>query len=201
MKSAQNVFNNLPATTDLYRNALRQLGVASAQGSGNPFLKMDKAGDWTYGAEGVEVDEQDEWVVNPMSFRVGVVGWSNGQKVGEEMYIIGQGQVDKSTLPEIVSRKQGDGWKDQLSFDLFSMGDNVLCTFASSSKGGKDAIGALALEISKRAELNEFPVIRCTTTHYIHKQYGKTFTPSFEVVRWDKMPEPKSDEQKRRNLV
>lgn len=189
--------NHLPLPVSDYLDNLRRLGQAAAQGTGNPFLKMAKDGKWSYGAEGIAVSEADLWLVNPFSFRVGVIGWANGQKVGEDMYVLGTGMVDKSKLPEIVSRKQGDGWKDQLSVDLYSQADGVTVTFSTTSVGGTNAIGRLAAAIASHEDKSEVPVVKCVTQFYMHKEYGKTYTPDFEIVDWVKLDEPKE----RPNLI
>lgn len=190
--NAVNAFaNNLPANVSDYAAARRALARA-ATGSNMPFLKMGKDGVWVYGAEEIIVKPTEEWRVNPFTFRVGVVGWAGGSKVGEEMYILGEGTVNKAALPEILSVKQGDGWKDQLSIELVSVTNpDLVLQFATSSKGGKDAIGKLADALNSHGDDTEHPIVNCVTTFYIHQQYGKTYTPDFSIVRWEGAAKPK----------
>ena len=57
------------------------------------------------------------------------------------------------------------------------------------------------------------PVVRLKKEHYMHKKYGRIFTPVFEVVRWTGLegteadgpepdaPEPEEAPRRRRRVV
>jgi hypothetical protein len=59
--------------------------------------------------------------------------------------------------------------------------------YTATSVGGKKAVQALALEIAEAIERDQtkpVAVINLRKDHYQHKQYGRIFTPVFEVVEW-----------------
>lgn len=167
--------------------SLRKLANARMQGDAL-FLKLTKQGEWLYGPEEIEVEADDEWAINPNSFKVGVIGWRNGSVVGEHMFPIYSGQtVDMAELEEIAPVKDGDGWKDQTSLELRAIGENLQLLWATSSLGGRNAIAALADAIATQAETDEehaVPVVTLASDFYKHKTYGKIFTPELKIVRW-----------------
>jgi hypothetical protein len=183
--------------------ALRKLAMTRTQGAGKAFMKFTKQGEFVFGAENTEAKPTEEWAANPASFQIGVIGWRGGSVVGEVMFpITSPERVDYDSLEPINTGKDGDGWSEQYTVDLKNMktGDEVI--FKTTSKGGKNAIGdlaaAVAVQIEKDATL-PVPVLHLTSDFYKHKQYGKVFTPIFEIIGWvdanGKKPE------KRRALV
>jgi len=171
-------------------DALRKLAMAAQQGSGGKaFMKLDKgSGKFIWGADSVEVDESELWAVNPASFMIGKIGWKDGQVVGEHMFPITSGQtIDESELTPIESAKDGDGWRDQLTFELKHIADEVEVVFKTTSYGGKNAIAALAGEIGEHTAQNPalpIAVVKLKSDWYKHKKYGRIYNPTFEVVDW-----------------
>jgi len=176
-------FDNLPGDPEAYDRAMRALAAASTGDDGIPFGKMGKDGRWTYGAEEIPIGPDEEWAVNPQAIRVGVIGWANKTKVGEEMYLLGQGIVDKSALPVIISDKKDDGWKDQISLEFVSMANpDLRLSYGTTSDGGLRAVRALAALMVQNK--GKFPVINCRSESYNHREWGKTYKPILNVVRW-----------------
>ena len=191
---------NLPPVSSL-SVALRQL-EKDVGPAGSVILKMDKRGDWVFGADQTEVDEGTLWAVNPFSFVHGYIAWGDGEVLGEKMVSVSH------PLPEMESAPAGAkrGWETQVGMSLkcISGPDNGLeVRYSVTSVGGKRAVQGLAVAIAQQVENDQskpVPVVTLKCDHYTHKSYGKIYTPVFEVQEWMSMDggkaegeEPKAD--------
>ena len=191
---------NLPPVSSL-SVALRQLDKDVGP-AGSVILKMDKRGDWVFGADQTEVDEGTLWAVNPFSFVHGYIAWGDGEVLGEKMVSVSH------PLPEMESAPAGAkrGWETQVGMSLkcISGPDNGLeVRYSVTSVGGKRAVQGLAVAIAQQVENDQskpVPVVTLKRDHYTHKSYGKIYTPVFEVQEWMSMDggkaegeEPKAD--------
>ena len=192
-----NTENQFPATGEDQQNyiaGLRALADARLANTDVLFLKFSKLGEWTYGAEDVPIGVTDRLIVDPDSFMLGVIGWKNGQVVDEIMHKLGRGTVDKTELPEIVSKKSDDGWKDQLGLLLRLPDVDVPpLSFKTTSRGGLGCLQTLAEAMVKHGG-DDWPVVRLTMSSYPHRNYGKIITPVIEIIEWQA---PKGSEPKR----
>jgi hypothetical protein len=59
--------------------------------------------------------------------------------------------------------------------------------FSASSDGGRKAIATLALTASKRQD-KALPIVKLETSSYMHRQFGKVWTPVFTIVGWESAP-------------
>jgi hypothetical protein len=95
------------------------------------------------------------------------------------------GPVDYNALPPVRAK---NGWQTQVSVDLSTMDAVPLqLSYKTNSYGGIKAVLALAGEIA--VGLSEdlaraFPMIKLSSTSYIHKEYGKVYNPIIEIVGW-----------------
>jgi hypothetical protein len=178
---------NLPPVSSL-SVALRQL-EKDVGPAGSVILKMDKRGDWVFGADQTEVDEGTLWAVNPFSFVHGYIAWGDGEVLGEKMVSVSH------PLPEMESAPAGAkrGWETQVGMSLkcISGPDNGLeVRYSVTSVGGKRAVQGLAVAIAQQVESDQskpVPVVTLKRDHYTHKSYGKIYTPVFEVQEWMSM--------------
>jgi len=169
--------------------------MAASVSSPLAFLRMDKAGDWTYGAEQDEVPEGQQFAVNPESFQRGVVAWADtdkgvaAAKLDERMYSVFEDMPDVGDPP-----KGARGWEAQQGFHLKGIGkgklENVELVYRSSSDGGKRAVTGLLSEIATGVEDNpgKMPLIVISSTSYKHAAYGKIHKPVFSIVKWVPIP-------------
>jgi len=158
------------------------------------FLKMDKTGEWTYGANAEEVSDKDEFYVNPEGFQHGFVSWAKegGEKLGEIVAPITEAIPDTGPVPG-----GSNGWEAQLGLHLRPVKDSVNLVYRSSSVGGKRAVAQLAeLVATKLSEGDKkfVPVVTLDSDSYKHKSYGKIFNPVFTIVRWSEMPKDAAPE-------
>lgn len=186
--------------------ALRTLAPAAA--AGVAILKMDKTGHWCFGADQTEADAASLWAVNPFSFVHGFIAWGEGEVLGEKMVSI------TSPLPELEAAPPGAkrGWEEQvgLSMKCLSGEDEGLeVRYTVTSVGGKRAVQAMGVKIAERVDTNPespVPVVSLGKEHYVHKSYGRIYTPLFDVEKWIGMEgevkaEPEAPARRRRAIA
>jgi len=178
---------NLPAVASL-STALRSISNNVGE-AGVAILKMDKTGHWVYGADQTEVEDGSKWAVNPFSFVHGFIAWGDGEVLGEKMVSVTQPLPEMEAAPPNAKR----GWEVQIGCSLKCIaGDDegLEVRFSTTSVGGKKAVQALAVEIAGAVEKDQtkpVPVVVLKKDHYVHKSYGRIYTPVFEVVEWVSM--------------
>lgn len=193
---------NLPAVTTL-ATSLRAISD-SAAASSTVIVKMDKTGHWVFGADHTEVEDDATWAVNPFSFVQGRIAWGEGEVLGEVMVPVTE------PLPEITPAPPGAkrGWETQIGMSVKCLNgedEGLDARFSTTSVGGKRAVQALAGAIATQVEKDPtkpVPVVKLGKDHYMHKSYGRVYTPVFEVVKWismngesepEKAPEPAAE--------
>jgi hypothetical protein len=178
---------NLPAVSTL-STALRALEQGAGT-SGVVILKMDKTGHWVFGADQTEVEDDSTWAVNPFSFVHGFIAWGDGEVLGEKMTGV------QHPLPELDAAPPGAkrGWETQIGMSLKCLGGedkDMEARFTTTSVGGKKAVQALGVAIATQVEKDQskpVAIVRLKKDHYVHKSYGRIYTPVFEVVEWTSM--------------
>lgn len=181
---------NLPSAQSLAQS-LRSLDTGAGLGN-TVILKMDKTGHWVFGADQTEVEDDSLWAVNPFSFTHGYIAWGDGEVLGEKMVSVSQ------SLPELEPAPPGakKGWEPQVGMSLQCVKgeDNGMeARFSTTAVGGKRAVQVLALALATQVEKDQnkpVPVVRLKKEHYMHKSYGRIYTPVFEVVDWVSLDGP-----------
>jgi len=176
----------LPAVTTL-ADSLRKL--KSAAPSVQAILKMDKTGHWVFGADQTEVDDDSRWAVNPFSFVHGFIAWGKGEALGEVMAPLTDPLPQVGPAPDGAER----GWEMQFGFSLKCISGEdagLEVRYSTTSVGGKRAVQTLGLAIAEQVTANPslpVPIITLGQDHYVHKSYGRVYTPIFEVQDWVSM--------------
>ena len=178
---------NLPAVSSL-ATSLRALEQGAGT-SGVVILKMDKTGHWVFGADQTEVEDDSTWAVNPFSFVHGFIAWGDGEVLGEKMTGV------QHPLPELDAAPPGAkrGWETQIGMSLKCLvgeDKDMEARFTTTSVGGKKAVQALGVAIATQVEKDQskpVAIVRLKKDHYVHKSYGRIYTPVFEVVEWTSM--------------
>ena len=176
---------NLPSAASL-ADSLRGIKTGVSDAGGSVILKMDKTGHWVFGADQTEIEDGATWAVNPFSFVHGFIAWGEGDVLGEKMVPV------SSPLPELDAAPAGAkrGWETQVGMSLKCVsGDDkdMEARYTVTSVGGKRAVQALALAIASQVEKDQtkpVPVVRLKKEHYMHKSYGRIYTPVFDIVEW-----------------
>lgn len=185
-----------PGATDALRNFSK-----TPVGGGRALLRLTKSGQWVFGADNEELELGTEILADPVSMAAGYVAWHKGQIEAEIMQPLHSGPVDPGRLTPVQSKV---GWQAQASLQMLLPDDEqpVQLLYKSSSIGGMKLLtgiaGAFALAMHENPA-RCYAVVALGVDSYIHKEYGETFTPEFEIVRW---LDAKGDEIKaRRRLV
>jgi hypothetical protein len=176
---------NLPSAASL-ADSLRGIKTGVSDMGGSVILKMDKTGHWVFGADQTEIEDDATWAINPFSFVHGYIAWGDGDVLGEKMVPV------SSPLPELEAAPVGAkrGWETQVGMSLkcvFGEDKDMEARYTVTSVGGKRAVQALALAIAAQVEKDQskpVPVVRLKKEHYMHKSYGRIYTPVFDIVEW-----------------
>lgn len=175
---------NLPNVTAL-STALRTL-EKDVGPVGFVILKMDKRGDWVYGANQTEVEADTLWAVNPASFVHGYIAWGDAVVLGEVMVPVTEPLPQPGEAPAGAEK----GWQVQVGMGLKCVSGpdkDMEVRFTVTSVGGKKAVQQLGISIAQQIEADQtkpVPIVKLKTDSYKHKMYGKIFTPVFEIVEW-----------------
>lgn len=175
---------NLPNVTAL-STALRTL-EKDVGPVGFVILKMDKRGDWVYGANQTEVEADTLWAVNPASFVHGYIAWGDAVVLGEVMVPLTEPLPQPGEAPAGAEK----GWQVQVGMGLKCVSGpdkDMEVRFTVTSVGGKKAVQQLGISIAQQIEADQtkpVPIVKLKTDSYKHKMYGKIFTPVFEIVEW-----------------
>lgn len=197
------------AAANALKGNLQKVRSNMPETRGAGFMSFGKDGIWTFGQSNEEVFLEDVIAINPMSIETGFICWSdrgdNGPKnevLGEVMVKLGGDVPLKHTLPskeDDRSVKQPE-WREQYKVQMrFMTGPHkgTQVTFATTSLGGIDAVGGLIDQIMLQLDddpANIVPLCSLTDSHYMHKKYGKTYTPVIKITDWASLDEQAPDE-------
>lgn len=196
------VANRTAGTAVASLQALKQ-GLQNVKDSlpkvmGDALMRMLTDGTWCYGQENVEVEPGSLWAINPMSLQHGYICWTDwaqkqqpkrkNEVVGEVMRPMTAAKPLRDALPDMGD--WSDNWKDQISFQMMcisgeDVGTQVL--YKTTSVGGVGEVTELIAAIMQQLDTDPTKPVPCVdlqTDHYIHKQYGKTYTPVFDIQKW-----------------
>ncbi len=190
--------NQMAEITNLAKGLQQSAQQASSGGDGS-FMKFTKFGEWVWGTESTEVEEDALWAIHPQGFQHGWIAWgdkkhnNNGTKLGETMVPATDPLPPQNTLPEV----QGS-WAQQISIQMICLsgidkGTKVL--FNSCSTGGRKAyntiVNAVVAEITAGSQ-KVAPSVTLDSDHYTHKEFGKIFTPVMRVEEWNTLDDLKA---------
>jgi len=188
IKSASSVVSNVDILNKFQKKASV---LQDAANTGITYIKFTKLGEWVHGEDESEIKEDEKWVVNPMSYLYGCVGFEAGEFKGEHLVSM----IEDAPMPTpedcnaklpINKVKEGDGWRVQHGVRVASL-TGTQGMYKASSKGGIGCLSQLIGLVGERT-INSpescFPVIMFNNTTYKHKEFGKIFTPILKIVGW-----------------
>jgi len=190
---------NLPMNEAEPFNPYSQYGEqASQRNIVGKLLKFSK-GDYTAGENNDEIPVGTELIANMESLAVGWMKWADNKPEEQIMGLVKDAfqppkrkdldATDESDWEIDETGKPRDPWQfsNQLVLKVPGEGGQVY-TFATSSRGGINAIGELCKIYGKamRSKPNDFPVIILRVGSYMHsvKAYGRIKFPVFDVKTW-----------------
>ena len=187
--------STLPANLTNMAAALAQsAGSAGSSGSAELYLKMNKFGEWVYGADNTEVEEGVKLAINPQGFQHGWVAWgskargNDGQHMGEVMVPATNPMPAEADLPDV----NGD-WSKAIAVQLrITEGEDegLQLLWKANSLGARKAYAAILQAVVARiSEGNPavVPLVKLSNDQYTHNSYGVIKTPELEIVGWADM--------------
>ena len=186
---------NLPSVQSL-SSSLRAINTGAGGDGGAALLKMDKTGHWVFGADQTEVEADATWAINPFSFVHGFIAWGDGEVLGEVMALVTQPLPATDPAPAAAKR----GWEMQVGMSMRCMSgedEGLEVRYTVTSVGGKKAVQRLALAIASQVDADPtkpVPVALLKVEHYLHKSYGRIYTPLFDVTSWIGMEGPQESD-------
>jgi hypothetical protein len=149
--------------------------------------------------EEVEIQLGTRVVAMMPSLMNGWIRWEEGKPVAHEMGLLIEGfhspkredlgDNDKAMWEKEKNGTQRDPWQPANYLVMIDADTREIYTFASGSKGGRSALGELAIAYHKHAKMlpsdqQEVPVIELGKSSYQHPDFGKVYVPTFKVVAW-----------------
>jgi hypothetical protein len=163
------------------------------------FLKFGKDGAWVFGQDNTELAKGTEVAINPLSIQSGYSSWTDFPKeakkknelVGEFLVPLGAPLPPKHTMKDT-----GWEWRDLRVIEMKVLTgphkDKEL-SFSTTSDGGLRAIKAILDQVIVQLDEDPeyiVPVVKLDSSWYMHKQWGKTFTPVMDIVDFMSMDGP-----------
>jgi hypothetical protein len=182
---------NLPAlnVTHFQKALATTKNAVGVEAGGKQFLKLAKGQDyWVYGQKDTEVEGGSLWAINPMSLQTGFVAWKQSKPIGKRMGSIFNPPIRRDELEDV-----GAPWDEAVAFDLVCISGEdtgVECQYNANSYGGRKAFTFIMDEMMKQSAIDPgklVPVVELVTDSYVHKDYGKTYNPVFEIKEWRAM--------------
>jgi hypothetical protein len=162
------------------------------------LLRFSK-GDYLAGQEDEEVPVGTKYVANMDELMAGWIRWADNKPTDHIMGKISEsyqapkrntlGDTDKAEWEVDSQGKERDPWQFSNYLLLWGVDDAELYTFATSSRGGLNAIGDLCKVYGKQMAQHpdEFPIIEMGVTSYNHpnKEFGRIKVPVLKIVGWE----------------
>jgi hypothetical protein len=185
----------LALTDDDY---LAKLGgvVGGMKGGGSfAYLKMDgNSGNYSYGADDIELPAGTQLAMDWKSLRQGWIIWSGGQVEHEVMVDpVNEAVPAKRDLPDFGPYGKDDGPREQLTIQLKMIEDPfVELLFQANNASKRNALGAVMKDFMKSFKLHPgaYPVIEIDSNSFDAKDPDnpkrkfKKYAPKFKIVDW-----------------
>lgn len=185
-----------PAGRNAFESYGQQMSISSITGT---LIKFNK-GDWVTGDD-EDLEENTELVANMDQLMVGWIKWVDNRPAEQIMGPVAEGyqpprrnelgDTDQNEWEVDDQGRPRDPWQFSNYIVMKDPGQDPtaenLYTFATSSKGGLGAIGALCREYGKemRRRPDEYPIVRLGGDSYRHAQYGRTHVPTLTIIGWE----------------
>lgn len=163
-------------------------------GNQGTFLTF-KNGEFLAGQDGTELALDTKLIANMAGFRIGWRRWWDDQITDDLTELLVDqlpmkqrnelGDMDQALWKKDNNGKPFDPWQLTNILD-FADQEGEVYIYATGSKGGIGALGRLCKEYGKqyRQHPGMLPIIQLNRDHYMHKEFGKTYFPVFNLVDW-----------------
>lgn len=155
------------------------------------------SGEFTYGAQAVEVEKGERMAANVYGARRGHICWVESEVAEEIMVPLMQGPPPAThTLTDHGPYKKyedgtQDGWSEQFSIEFRLLGedhDGVEITYKTSTKSAMRPLGDLVKQFGREYKSHPgcVPIVEFGKGDYMpkEKKHGKKYFPTFKIVDW-----------------
>jgi len=194
--------------------ALQTAAIIGRTGLPMMLFKREGSGTWGFGQKRTIPEADSRWAVNPLTFKYGYICFGDNNKVADERLVpVTQPKPVITELPDT-----GFDWQEEWAVNMKCLsgadaGAEVI--FKANTDGGIKAIVIMLDLVRDRLNGGQYdgkivPIVLLEKDSYLHKQYGKIWTPVLNTVDWMSLdgpaptPEPapqSASEQPRRRRV
>ena len=194
---------------DLIQNTRREIvttggdpfAAYGAQMQDGTFLSFSRVGEFEAGQDKEQVPFGTRLVANMPGLRQGWRCWIGGRVVDDRTDFLGAPQPRRNELGDLDQAmwerdKEGKPRDPWVLTDILEMSNGETnYIFSATSRGGRGAIQRLCAAYAKERRMRPdmLPIITLGRDSYIHKEFGKTYFPVFEIVGWTNAENPSVD--------
>lgn len=180
----------LSAAQQMLKGNLRKV-TANLPTGNRAFLKFLQDGSWVFGADNSELAKGTEVAINPLSVKQGYSCWTDypkSEKKKNELLAEVTVGLGEDLPPKHTLKDYGYAWRDLRVVELkvlTGQHKGKELSFSTTSDGGLRMIGSLLEQVMLQLDEDPdffVPVVELGSDFYMHKQWGKTYTPEMNVV-------------------
>jgi hypothetical protein len=203
MIMTENVPVPVSQSTPAQISALERYGRSAGDLYGELLKFSGKNGQWTAGAQSIEIPAGTQMVAIIPEMLAGFVKWQDGELVEQAMVPVTEsydpkalrlslGDTDQSKWPRGDDGRPEDVWKEAALLPMKNPKTGAEYTYSTSSVGGCKAVKRLvsvyAWQIKAAPETtgNHLPVVELGSRSYQHsdRKRGTIFNPVLQGVDW-----------------
>lgn len=163
--------------------------ASTGDGDGVEYVSFSgKSGAITYGRDREDLDEDEQFILEPRSAFMGWVCWVESKPVARHEWPV---HAPEQAVPQHQLEDKGpyrrsqDGWQAQIGFGFLSEDGAVQYKFSTNSKSGRNSVSDLLKEIGRRMAAGEphYPLFRFTKEKF-QAQGEWNWKPKFAVDEW-----------------
>lgn len=186
-----NIENAIATNSDETDNILN----AAQDDAGLGKILKFKKGDYLIGDDKIPLDT--EFIVHTNAWVKSWIKFVDNKVADRKVYRVALGEkppvreelddLDKSLWPDGIDGKPADPWTLQYMLPFENVSNGEIVIFATSSVGGRRAVGDLCLTYGRRAKkgYRGHPIVTLAAGQMPSKKYGKVPAPVFKIIGWD----------------
>jgi hypothetical protein len=190
--------NKRKSTDDLALERFEEFGneMSGPRSFGATMLKYSGVtGEWTTGKNGTSMNGK-KLVADIADLMKGWQSFNDRKPI----YVLVRVADGKSpprredlgdTNEQLWDAKQGDPWKLATALPLFDPETHETFIFATTTDGGKSAVGLLAKAFAAEQRKHSgatLPIVELDTDSYVNNSGKRIFTPIFDIIGWTDRP-------------